>query len=222
MSYILDALNKSEQEQRKKRIVPGLDAGHRTGEPGRRPLWPWMLGICVLLVANAAGMYWWMVRDATPAPIAVRSAPAEPAETAPPTAAQTPAPVPVAPTQVAEPVQQQPAVIAGEGEVLITPSDFEARPARASANTNGATATEAVPINALPTDIQQQLPDLVFSSHIFASDADLRMVNINGKSLREGDEVSEGLTLGAITEDGVILTYRDYRFEVSVLRDWSF
>ena len=217
MSYILDALNKSEQEQRKKRIVPGLDAGHRAGEPGRRPLWPWMLGICVLLAANAAGMYWWMGRDATPAPIAERAAPAEPAATA-----QSPAPVPAAPAQVVEPVQPQPTVDASEGEVLITPADFEARPARAAANSNDAGLSEVVSINALPTGIQRQLPDLVFSSHIFASDADLRMVNINGKSLREGDEVSEGLTLGAITEEGVVLTYQDYRFEVSVLRDWSF
>lgn len=222
MSYILDALNKSEQEQRKKRIVPGLDAGHRAGEPGRRPLWPWMLGICVLLAANAAGMYWWMGRDATPAPIAERADPAEPAATTPSPATQSPAPVPAAPAQVAEPVQPQPSVDASEGEVLITPADFEARPARPAVNTNSAGSSEVVSINALPTDIQRQLPDLVFSSHIFASDADLRMVNINGKSLREGDEVSEGLRLGAITEEGVVLIYRDYRFEVSVLRDWSF
>ena len=74
----------------------------------------------------------------------------------------------------------------------------------------------------MPASVQRQIPDMRFSSHIFADAADLRMVSINGKSVREGDVVAEGIRLIEITEEGVVLTFRHYTFEMSVLRDWSF
>ena len=48
------------------------------------------------------------------------------------------------------------------------------------------------------------------------------MVNINGRMIHEGDRLADDLQLYEITESGVVLAFRHYQFEVSVLRDWSF
>ena len=74
----------------------------------------------------------------------------------------------------------------------------------------------------LPTSVQRQIPDIRFSSHIYANDPSLRMVNINGRIIREGDSVADGISLVEISEDGVVLSYLHYTFEMSVIRDWSF
>ena len=84
--------------------------------------------------------------------------------------------------------------------------------------------TDNQPINVseLPRDIQSQIPDLRFSSHWFNSDRSFRRVSINGKMLAEGEYVKDELRLEEITEEGVILNYMHYTFEISVLRDWSY
>jgi len=63
---------------------------------------------------------------------------------------------------------------------------------------------------------------MTFSSHIFADDPALRMVNINGRLINEGDVIAEGIKLLRITEDGVVISYRHYNIEMSVIRDWAF
>jgi len=74
----------------------------------------------------------------------------------------------------------------------------------------------------LPVDIQRQIPDMSFSSHIYASDTTLRMVNINNREFYEGDTIAPGISLNAITEDGVVLTYKQYSFTLPVVHDWTF
>ena len=80
----------------------------------------------------------------------------------------------------------------------------------------------AVRISELPVQIQRQIPDMTFSSHIHAADPSLRMVNINGRNYFSGDKVADGIHLQEITEDGVVLRFLHYTFEVSVIRDWAF
>ena len=79
-----------------------------------------------------------------------------------------------------------------------------------------------VRLASLPVDIQRQIPDMSFSSHIYASDATLRMVNINNREFYEGDTIAPGISLNAITEDGVVLTYKQHTFTLPVVRDWTF
>lgn len=74
----------------------------------------------------------------------------------------------------------------------------------------------------LPIELQRQIPDMSFSSHIYASDTTLRMVNINNREFYEGDTIAPGIHLNAITEDGVVLTYNQYTFTLPVIRDWTF
>lgn len=67
----------------------------------------------------------------------------------------------------------------------------------------------------LPAAFQKSLPDFTFSVHIFSSKAASRMVKINGQRLREGDSIAAGLTLKQITQDGVILSYKNRQFWIN-------
>ena len=191
MSYILDALNKSEQEH-KPRQAPGLDVIHaaRT-EPGSNL--KWIALIAILVAINIGGFLWYQSKEVTPTAIAPAIPPVEDSVqrvvTPPPELIE---PKPRAVRSEPIPVQNNPEPIA---------------PSR---------------ISALPTSIQRQIPDMRFSSHIYADDPGLRMVNINGKGLGEGDTVANGISISEITEEGVILSYRHYLIEMSVIRDWSF
>lgn len=81
--------------------------------------------------------------------------------------------------------------------------------------------TEILSINDLPQSVQRQIPDLTFSTHIYASDPAWRIVGINGKSRKEGDNIEDDLILQEITDQGVVLGFKGYSFTMSVLRNWS-
>lgn len=69
-------------------------------------------------------------------------------------------------------------------------------------------------IRELPVDIQQSLPKLSMSVHIYNPEPASRLVKINGRTMKEGEELSSGLKLTEIIEDGAILSYHGYRFYV--------
>ena len=194
MSYILDALNKSEQEKKSPQ-APGLDTVHRPA-PQRPGMAPWKVVVIALLVTvNLGGLAWLLLRS----PEEVQPMVAAQATIPPPETTQSPVPpstVKPTPTPVIAAPPPEPKL-----EVA------EAPPVR---------------ISALPASVQRQIPDMKFSSHIFADDADLRMVAINDSVMRKGDRIAGDVVLKEITEDGVIVTFRHYTIAMSVLRDWSF
>jgi len=52
--------------------------------------------------------------------------------------------------------------------------------------------------------------------HAYSSKPRDRLVSINSKLLREGDQLAPDLRLEQITPDGMIFTFRDYRFRRGV------
>lgn len=92
------------------------------------------------------------------------------------------------------------------------------------ANSVGATvAAETLRIeevDELPEDVRNNLPAMTFSFHVFSSTPQQRTIIINNRRLREGEEVSAGLTLQQITEDGVVLLFEQHRIHISVLSGW--
>ena len=69
-------------------------------------------------------------------------------------------------------------------------------------------------LNELPLPIQQSLPSLVISVFLYSEDPTSRMVKINGQMMREGQSLTAGLKLEEITPEGVILSYKNYRFRI--------
>lgn len=50
------------------------------------------------------------------------------------------------------------------------------------------------------------------SVHAYSPRSSDRMVSINDRMLREGGNVPPGLTLDEITPDGMVFSYKGYRF----------
>ena len=48
--------------------------------------------------------------------------------------------------------------------------------------------------------------------HLYSGKPKDRLVGINDRTLREGDSVEPGLVLEQITPDGMVLSYKGYRF----------
>lgn len=71
----------------------------------------------------------------------------------------------------------------------------------------------------LPLAFQKSVPDLTFNSHIYSSSPSARRVMINSRNLRVGDRFS-GLVVEDITEEGVVLSKAGQRFRVGIVRDW--
>lgn len=71
----------------------------------------------------------------------------------------------------------------------------------------------AVPaLKDLPLDVQMKVPKMSFSVFVYAQKPADRMVIIDGRTRREGDEVSSGLRLEEITRDGAIFSFKGHRF----------
>ncbi|XOV87337.1 MAG: general secretion pathway protein GspB [Pseudomonadota bacterium] len=259
MSYILDALNKSEKEKRRHR-APDLGVVHREPAP-QRPTSFWMRMVFVFLALSVVGggAYWLGISTGdspatglkesgliTQDSLARGNSDAKPVADAstttgltrtnstdqPPGNTTGPEQARIAPEAATQKFDSPPANASATGEPdspattrvnppgeLITPQDFFNRQKPAPPP---AAERDVTRIAELPPSIQRQIPDLTFSSHIYSDEPTFRMVNINGRSLREGDMIADGIKLVEISEEGVIMSYLHYTFEVSVLRDWSF
>ena len=68
----------------------------------------------------------------------------------------------------------------------------------------------------LPAEVQQSIPELHISFHAYSIKPSSRLVSIDGKILREGQEAGENLTLERITVKGVVLDYNGRRFRLEM------
>ena len=71
-----------------------------------------------------------------------------------------------------------------------------------------------------PSDYQSTIPDLELSFHVFSYEPDKRYVIINGRRIREGQMVASGVKLRVITENGVIIFANGRFFHVDVIEQW--
>ena len=68
----------------------------------------------------------------------------------------------------------------------------------------------------LPVQVRNRIPELSFAGHAYGDDAGKRMIIINNRIVREGDLISNGLSLEQITLDGVIISYKALVFRVKL------
>jgi general secretion pathway protein B len=213
VSFILDALRKSEHE-RERRALPALvERGAGGARSSRLPLLLGALG--VLLLANLVVLGVYLLRPAPPA-----AAPATPTVVAPAASPTPPATSAAGTAPRTRPLEAE----AGEatGPALDTPEPpvrARAEPALVSARASArpppaadAPAASAPSLNDLPE--VSGLPHLSVQLHVYASAPADRFVVMNGQRLREGAALREGPVLERITPDGVILDYRGTRFQL--------
>jgi general secretion pathway protein B len=71
-------------------------------------------------------------------------------------------------------------------------------------------------ITDLPDPVRTGLPAMSVSTHIYSSEPSERLVSVNGSIGREGKEIFKGITVDAITPEGVILKSQGYKFRVGL------
>jgi len=76
--------------------------------------------------------------------------------------------------------------------------------------------TEMPLLTSLPKSLRQKIPELTISFHVFTQNPATRLVSINGRIVRQGQEVNPDLTLEEITAAGVVLNYKGNRFRLQV------
>ncbi|MCP4272161.1 MAG: general secretion pathway protein GspB, partial [Gammaproteobacteria bacterium] len=74
-------------------------------------------------------------------------------------------------------------------------------------------------INALSYSIQQQLPEMEYTTHIHVKEGGSFII-INGRSFGEGQQITRGLTIEQIQSDGIILDFKGRRFFMPSMTDW--
>jgi len=132
----------------------------------------------------------------------------------------------VSTARIEEPELIGPAETAAVGKPLgaeETVSDFaEQQQQQQQQQQTAAVAPESgIPhIDELDNTFKNNLPRLVFNSHIFSEQASGRRIMINDNYLREG-EAFTGIKVVEITENGVVLEKLKRRFLVPVVRNWS-
>jgi general secretion pathway protein B len=227
MSFILDALKKSEIE-RQRQSAPGLIDARPSPRRSRMPLWVAIL--CILLGVNLLALTYVVVRkSAAPAP-AVRPADAPQAAAAAPEArpfspldgAPEYAPeIPVAPTAVAPmaatptpdaaPPEPRPARSASPGNAG-TDALPHSGPELTDAETNAETDEVLPTISEVSLSGAQALPELHLDVHVYATQPADRFVYINMRKYHEGAKLQEGPTIERIRRDGVVLNEQGVRF----------
>lgn len=234
MSYILDALKKSDQE-RQQGNSPHLYSMHRNAPP-RRNFTPfyrrrglWLLVGGVLLLSVCMGIFLLVNRQSVP-PAPPASHETTNGEKAPEPALQSSARQD-APQKAPQQAQQQsrkivasaadtkvdpvPQVIIKENNVVLrsVPLKEKALPPKGKVGTADKAASISQ-LQDLPADIRAAVPELKFAGHTYSEDPAQRMIIVNGQILREGDTISAGTRLAHITWDGVIVDFQGNLFLV--------
>ena len=212
MSYILDALRKSDQ-QRQRGLPPTLQTNHLAARASRRP--PLLVyGVPGLILVGAGILIGWWRPWQVPQPVPVASPlAAKPLEAAPqPIVTATPIPAqsvlsPNAPEHVN--VQTPSAGTAPAKDAAIP---ISAAPVARATPAAVAPESKVMAIADLPAAIRQEIPAMIISVHAYSPQPANRMVSINNLLLREGGSLPPGLTLNEITADGMVFSYKGYRF----------
>ena len=240
MSYILDALKKS-QSDKDKGSVPNIASEHdyvpfeeeSTSKVGL------LIGLLILLlvVTLAMSLYWYIEKkndDQASPPLTQQELSSQaqhsvPLATVPADKPQT-THLPQQPvTAIAKPKQgglQVEKVPLAVSEPVVT--KVVRKPARQAVQTQtshqaGALVSDAHKVAEQPLSEGQvdmsTLPSIIYTTHIYATDKKDRFVMLNGKAFTIGDTVLPGLKIIDILEDDLLLSYRGKQFSLPSLTD---
>lgn len=192
MSYILDALKKSDKE-RQQGEVPGLNSihdrfpfpGHRSGSRQKKIIFMAVTAVLLLLIPFAT--WYWKTTIHQPDETVIINEP-------------TPTVDPVNPVNPVTPVTPPLPSAEIKTTELKIPTPEPIKPSQ----------KKEAPL------LQAELPELHFAGHTYSDDPAKRMIIINDSILREGGKVNEDITLSEITWTGIILDYNGQQIELVI------
>ena len=207
MSFILDALKKSDQ-QRQLGAVPTLTSARIAAEQPAQPKHMFYVLIAVFLLIAGLLIGWLQPWSDN------RTARSEP-------------PLPVVKQEGAPPLKNtgdgsgtRESASLNASEIAPKGSRAATMPAAVTSDTvkrvDAVAHKDAMTVTQLPTTIQREIPKMSISVHVFSSEPAKRFATINDQLLHEGDFMTPLLKLEQITAEGMVFSYKGFHFLVRV------
>lgn len=237
MSYILDALKKSEQE-RGNGNIPGVQTVHSSSLNYRSEkisYWPYIL-ITAVLLNIALVIYFIFDKDK---PVIEQTAISQKAVTK--SSPENKITASGVQTTIAKDTTEQALITTLSSEEELESDNLEQppalthistseseRPAAATISTGRTSAPRKVAAENditdfynLPESIKKQLPTITISAHVYSSNPLQRSIVINNNFMEEGEYVLDNLILHEITASGAIFNYHGTLFSYPVISSWQ-
>lgn len=226
MSYILDALKKSEQE-RGHGNIPDVQTVHSSGlnyRNEKKSYWPYILIVAVLLNLLAI-VYFTINKESTEQTVTQETNVTDQVKTESSVTSEKTAEADNSTTltsnkktEVKETATSTP-VSAIDGSIKTTE-----KTATIKTDTNKRTfnsTTKIIDFHELPESIKQEIPTITISAHVYSTNPVQRSIVINNNFMEEGEYVLDGLILYEITTDGAIFNYQGTLFNYGVVSGWQ-
>ena len=229
MSYILDALKKSDQE-RKRGDVPGLQTVHIPMATAQATPWVLYAFVVFLLLALALAFVIGMMvvgkktevisseqfssaTQGSSEPLLVEIAESRSSDQKKPTQTE------YRETQLA--VRMEKNTEQSRNQKKSEKSIID-RQTREKSTVSVQELSGVLYLHELPDYQQQSIPEMKFAGHVYSSTPTSRSVIINDSAMSEGDNLMQGLKVELITSNGVVFRFQDTLFKMDILQDWSF
>lgn len=201
MSFILDALKKSDAE-RQKRSTPGFADIPESRERRHPQRWMWIVG--ALLIINLGALLALLFR---PQKVRVDNTPTEQTRTSPEPAAEPDRSFSdiVAEARKSQPKASQPAAATPRQHAATDEPPGAAPAVAAPAGKPEKEIEPTATFDSLRADGTLKLPDLHLDIHVYSDNPAERFVFINMKKYRENETLAEGPAVKRIAPEGVIL-----------------
>lgn len=205
MSYILDALRKSEERRKHKQAdrtplrTARIDS--RSNRADKRRIGGLILTGCMLLAIILLGAgWWWASQDYI-----------EVKDNSGNAAPETTIPKDIPAIEMNQSAKIEPATNRSSSDAPVEKSAVAEPDAEPSPPPD-----EIADLTDFPTDIQTRISDMKYSGHVYSPTPSLRMIMIDNVVVREGDHIAADLILAEITENGLIMQLNSTRFQMDL------
>lgn len=209
VSTLLEALKKSERARRLARAPAYREVGAPATSIVLRSV---SLVAVITLVAVLLWSGWLVTRPPAPVPISTPTPDATPAAGSAP-ALEQPGTAPVTAAAAVRAAETPPPAVRAAPLPTATPpvpsSRVDSRPPRATPETG-----EAPWLSELPTSFRERLPPLIVNIHVYSPNVSQRILYINNRPCRPGQEIEGGVIVEDILPDGVLLRFDHQRFRL--------
>lgn len=234
MSYILDALKKSEQE-RGHGNAPSVQTVHSSSinyHNDKKSLWPYILIFAVVL--NLAAIIYFIIDKETAADratktesTAVRNAAVKKYTPEAASAGYRPPAINVEPAPIEKNSSVKPVTLPTSATRATPKTDSIGRPDENTAPVaiteepySAIVTTRVIDYQDLDAAIKAQLPTITISAHIYSTNPVQRSIVINNNFLEEGEYIMDNLILHEITPNGAVLNYQGILFNYGAVSSW--
>lgn len=222
MSYILDALKKAEQ-QRHNKGIPSLPAMQPVAPTRHKTTFAYYSLVVLILLGAGIAIGWMKPWQTEHSAGQVNLVKAPSPIDSPKMMRQEQPNLLENPSEVAstallikapkiDPQPQLPQQAQAKTKLLVSSSVAETVGTPQTLPSDAAQQQSLLSLSELPSNLQQEIPPLQIQMHAYSSNPNNRLVSINSKMLHEGDALTPELRLEKISSDGMIFSYKGYRF----------